>query len=258
MSGAMARRARWLGTLVLAVAALSVAGAPDALGQGAVAQYAPAGPVTLSPKQIFLLLFLMLGPIKILVPFSSMARDLDATARRQLATRAVLFSAAALGIAGLLGRTMLENFNMPPPVLALTGGLVLFLVALKTVMEQFSAGPRPADAPAASASRPDPRQLAITPLAFPTIVTPYGIAATIVFVTLAGEDIAAKLMIGGLILVILVLNWLAMVFAHVILRWMATALQVVAVVLSVTQIGIGLTVILRSLSEIGVFVLRTG
>ena len=65
-------------------------------------------------------------------------------------------------------------------------------------------------------------------------------------------------MIGGVILVILVVNWFAMVFAHVILRWLATPLQVPAVVLGVTQIGIGLTVILRSLSEIGVFVLRDG
>lgn len=253
----MPRRAPWLPWLVVATL-LAAAAAPDALAQAPATPDPADGQMRLSPKQIFLLLFLMLGPIKILVPFSSMARDMDATARRHLATRAVLFSAAALAIAGLLGRTMLENFNMPPPVLALTGGLVLFLVALKTVMEQFSSAPRPADTPEAPRHGADPKQLAITPLAFPTIVTPYGIAATIVFMALAGDDVATKLMIGGVILVILVVNWFAMIFAHVILRWLATPLQVLAVVLGVTQIGIGLTVILRSLSEIGVFVLRIG
>ena len=42
---------------------------------------------------------------------------------------------------------MLDNFNIPPPVLALTGGLLLFLVALQTVMHQFSgAGPQKSNA----------------------------------------------------------------------------------------------------------------
>jgi multiple antibiotic resistance protein len=256
MNHAAPGQARWRLGLALGVAIAIVAGATDAFAQAPAAQHATYGAIRLSPKQVFLLLFLMLGPIKILVPFRSMSRGLDAPARRRMATRGILFSAAALAIAGLLGRSMLENFNMPPPVLALTGGIVLFLVALKTVMEQFSAAPRPPDAP--DAAEADPRQLAITPLAFPTIVTPYGIAATIVFMALAGDDLGAKLMIGGVILVILAVNWVAMVFAHVILRWLATPLQVLAVVLGVTQIGIGLTVILRSLAEIGVFTLRNG
>jgi multiple antibiotic resistance protein len=207
---------------------------------------------------MFLLLFLMLGPIKILVPFVNLSRGLDCAERRRLATRAVVFSAAALAIAGLMGRSMLENFSMPPPVLALTGGIVLFLVALKTVLEQFSTVPRSTE-PLPVAARPsDWREVAITPLAFPTIVTPYGIAATIVFIALAGDDISAKLIVGGVVLLILAVDWLAMIFAHVLLRWLGTVLQVFAVVLGVTQIGIGLQVILRSLSEMGVFVLRAG
>lgn len=242
-----------LAVLVLAFTAWDMAAqAADASPPGGEAEE-----VRLGPKQMFLLLFLMLGPIKILAPFVTMSQGLDRADQRRLATRAVLFSAVALAIAGLMGRTMLENFNMPPPVLALTGGLVLFLVALKTVMEQFSASPRPAEPPPA-ASRPDLRKIALTPLAFPTIVTPYGVAATIVFVALAADDLGAKLMVGGVVLIILALDWLAMIFAHAILRWLATALQIFAVVLGVAQIGIGLQVILRSLSQMGVIVLRTG
>ena len=81
-------------------------------------------------RKVFLMLFLMLGPIKILVPFVDMTRGADLTFRRTLARRAILFSAAALALAGVLGRTMLENLAISLPVLALTGGVVLFLVAL--------------------------------------------------------------------------------------------------------------------------------
>ena len=90
-------------------------------------------------RKIFLMLFLMIGSIKILVPFVEITRGADRAFRRTLARRAILFSAAALALAGVLGRSMLENFEISLPVLALTGGLVLFLVALRTVL-QLSAG----------------------------------------------------------------------------------------------------------------------
>ena len=200
-------------------------------------------------KKIFALLFLMIGPMKILGPFVMMTRGADAHFRRQLATRAILFSAAALAIAGLMGQRMLQNFNIPLPILALTGGLVLFLVALQTVLEQFKRREPPAGA------KPD-LALAINPLAFPTIVTPYGIAAMIIFVSLVEGDTAAQLTIAALVSGILTLNWLAMLYAHVILKYAGTALQVFAVVLGVTQVALGLLIILQSLSTIGVFTLR--
>lgn len=202
-------------------------------------------------KKVFALLFLMIGPMKILAPFAMMTRGADAHLRRQLATRAILFSGAALAVAGLLGQRMLQNFDIPLQVLALTGGLVLFLVALQTVLEQFK---RP-DAPRGEATPPS-LAMAINPLAFPTIVTPYGIAAMIIFVALVEGDTMGQLTIAGLVALILALNWLAMLFAHVILKYAGTALQVFAVVLGVTQVALGLMIILQSLSNLGVFVLR--
>lgn len=202
-------------------------------------------------KKIFALLFLMIGPLKILGPFVTMTRGADATFRRKLATRAILFSGAALAIAGLLGQRMLQNFNIPLQVLALTGGLVLFLVALQTVLEQFK---RP-DAPRGEVQKPD-LAMAINPLAFPTIVTPYGIAAMIIFVCLVEGDPVAQATIAALVGAILLLNWLAMLYAHVILKYAGTALQVFAVVLGVTQVALGLMIILQSLNNLGVFVLR--
>jgi multiple antibiotic resistance protein len=229
--------------LGLCLAALPVVA--QAAGEAVAAQ-----PV-IGPKKIFVLLFLMLGPIKILVPFVNMTDGADAAFRHHLAGRAVLFSAAALALAGLVGRGMLANFNIPVAVLALTGGLVLFLVALQTVLQQSSGRVPP------STERPPPElKLAFSPLAFPIIVTPYGIAAIIVFVALAQDDGALKLAIVEVVALILLLDWLAMLFAHVILKWLGVVLQVFAVVLGVTQIALGLHVIIQSLGMIGLFVPR--
>ena len=206
----------------------------------------------LGPRRIFVLLFLMLGPVKILAPFVEMTRGADATFRLRLATRAILFSAAALILAGVLGRNILDNFKIPVPVLALAGGLVLFLVALQTLLEQFSASERP---------KHEPRTIDLglaAPLAFPIIVTPYGIAAIIIFVALAQHNDALKATVAGVTLAIVLMDWVAMLFAHVILKWLGTVLQVFAVVLGVAQVALGLQVILRSLSLIGVFTEHSG
>jgi len=64
---------------------------------------------------------------QIFTPFAVMTQGTDAQ----------MFSAAALLIAGLPGHRMLLNCNIPFPVLALTGGLVLFLIALQAVLRQF-------------------------------------------------------------------------------------------------------------------------
>jgi multiple antibiotic resistance protein len=206
----------------------------------------------ISAKKIFIMLFLMLGPIKILVPFVNLTRDADPVVRRRLATRAMLFSLAALAIAGLLGRNFLQNFEISVPVLALTGGLILFMVALRTVLEQSIPQARLKQEAISPGT-----DFALSPLAFPIIVTPHGIAAVIVFAALAQDDMSAKLTVASIVLVILFLDWLAMLFADAILKWTGTALQVFTVVLGVTQIALGLQIITHSLSMVGVFVERT-
>jgi multiple antibiotic resistance protein len=126
--------------------------------------------------------------------------------------------------------------------------LVLFLVALRTVLQQSTGTP----ASESLAAQPLDLKSAFAPLAFPTIVTPYGIAAVIVFATLAAGRDDAELMIVGMVLLILALDWVAMLFAETILRRIGVALQVFAVVLGVTQIALGLQVIVHSLCMIGV------
>ena len=196
-------------------------------------------------EMMFALLFLMLGPIKILGPFVAMTQHADARFRRRLATRAFLFSVAAVAIAAGIGRRMLASFAIPLPVLVLTAGLILFLVALQQVLSQYS-GPRPPER-----AEPPTLALAFNPLAFPTIVTPYGIAAVIIFMALA-PDITSTGMISGLVLLVLALDWVTMLIAHSVVRWLGGVLQLFGVVLSVTQVALGVHIILRSLGRLGI------
>jgi multiple antibiotic resistance protein len=71
---------------------------------------------------IFALLFLMLGPIKLLGPFAAATKDCNRIFRLRLATRAILFAAAAVSIAAALGQRMLDNFAIPVLVLQIAAG----------------------------------------------------------------------------------------------------------------------------------------
>jgi multiple antibiotic resistance protein len=92
---------------------------------------------------IFALLFLMLGPIKLLGPFAAVTKDCDRVFRFRLAAPAFLFSIGAVTLAASLGGRMLDNFAIPVLVLQIAAGLILFLVALPAVMQQHSAAHPP-------------------------------------------------------------------------------------------------------------------
>ena len=114
---------------VRAAAAQAAAAAQGAV-QAGMAQELP-------PVQIFTLLFLMLGPFKIIGPFAQLTKGADDRQAHRIAWLSIVFASAALLVAALLGSSILDSYRIPVPVMALAGGLILFLVALKNLLEQF-------------------------------------------------------------------------------------------------------------------------
>ena len=117
--------------------------------------------------QIFAFLFLMLGPFKIIGPFTKITQGADPLLIRQIAFRAIIFSSIALLLAAFLGARIMSNFNIPLPILAISGAMILFLVAILNIIKQFA----PISAQEENVVVPT-LNMAINPLAFPTIVTP--------------------------------------------------------------------------------------
>lgn len=190
--------------------------------------------------QIIMFLFLMLGPFKIIVPFAKITRNADAKLTRQIAFRAILFSSLALLLAGLLGRRILSNYGIPIPILALAGGIILFLVALLNVIQQFAPTDTQHEIEIPTLS------MAINPLAFPTIVTPYGIAALIVFLSIS-PDMNTQLMIAGIVVGIMVLNLIIMLITKYIFKILVVIFPILAAVLLVVQVALGLLIIYNQL-----------
>ena len=186
--------------------------------------------------QIFAILFLMIGPFKIIGPFAKITQGADKTLTRQIAFRATIFSSIALLLAAFLGERIMNNYNIPLPILAISGALVLFLVALLSIIKQFS----PATEQAENTLTPT-MKMAVNPLAFPTIVTPYGIAAVIVFLAMS-PDPGTKITVGIIVLGIMVLNLVVMLITRSIFKVLAIILPLLAAILGIIQVALGLMI----------------
>ncbi len=196
--------------------------------------------------QMFTYFMVMLGPIKLLGPFVKISHGLDAPATRLLAFKGFLYACLAGLAAVALGKSTLAKWDVGLPSLLIAAGLVLLLVALKSVLAQYDQQPVPSgDSPQASA-----KTLALSPLAFPVIITPYGIAAFILLDAASPPE--QNMVILGVFLAVMGLNLLAMLFAKPIIKYFATALTILGAVLGVLQVSLAVQMILLAFRMLGV------
>lgn len=199
-------------------------------------------------------LFLTLGPFKIIAPFAEMTRGRAPAFKRELALRGTLHAALGLLAAATAGAYALRKWEISVGALQLTAGLLLFLVALRAVMEQYGSGTPGSEAGESDPAATEPAsRLAISPLAFPTIVTPWGLAVLIILVTLRTGAPTLALQLFGVTVAVLAVNLLAMLGAERVLKvpFVGTGLAIVGMVLAVLQVALGVQAIAGALPMLG-------
>jgi len=150
----------------------------------------------------------------------------------------------------LVGGSLLDKYQISLNALRIAGGLVLLIAALNNIF----CGPRSAHAkPGATAA-----QIAATPLAIPVIVPAAGVAAILIFMMLAPENPGMWVAIGISLPVVMVLNFLVMYFIDLVMKMpgLMLILQVVGAMLVFIQVCIGVEIILRALTNLGLITVQ--
>lgn len=212
------------------------------LVMAAAAVAAPPPIYVLALADIFLLFFIMIGPIKALAAYATAAHGMEP--RQWTATAWKVFGVALVTtlVAGGVGGIMLNKWHIAPAVLQLAGGLVFLLVALQMVLAQY-ATPAP---PGGTAAPPTPAGR----LAFPVTIPAYGIAALIVLVALSGSA-DRYLWIMGLAILVLVLDLVTMLFIRSIMKTVGQLpLQILSAVLGMLQVALALQLITGAIRTI--------
>jgi multiple antibiotic resistance protein len=209
-------------------------------------QDAPELPDLLRLGAVFTLLFVTLGPIKILGPFAQLTRDMDEAKMKEVAVRAFVIALVAVIVGGFLGAVLVENWQISIAALTLAGGVIFFLVGLDLVLAQYQT---PSAAPPPLQAKP---MVAALRLAFPTVTTPYGIAAVIALLA-NSPDAARTASIIAILIVVMLANLLAMLYVRRIMGGVTVLiLQILGAVLGVLQVALAVQIMIRGLRMLGV------
>lgn len=185
--------------------------------------------------KLFPLLFNMMGPIGVIPAFAALTGEMDPKTRDAVARRAVLLSFCAMIVAVFLGAAMLDAWSIQNGSLILAAGLIVTLTALLPLIPGVAGGG--AQAPRAAAV--PPLQLALSPLAFPTIVTPRAVGVLVIFVAFFSST-QEKLAVLGVAALMLVLNYFGMRAAAWFMAKVGMApLLVLGAVFGVLQVALG-------------------
>lgn len=186
------------------------------------------------PK-LFTLLFMMTGPLRVVPAFAAFTPKLDAPTRNRLALRGALFAAVGVLLAVFMGAGLLKSWGASKEALTTVIGLLLLLTGLQSVIG-WPAAPTPTPPP--EGENLSLTRLALAPLAFPSILPPFGVGVLILFAAYF-PDVENQLKMVGLSLSLLVVDYVAMRYAQQILKAIGThTLQVLGAVFGVAQLAL--------------------
>jgi small neutral amino acid transporter SnatA (MarC family) len=168
-------------TLLLAMLALGAAAPAASAHAASAANFGPRTSGAWSFAEAFTFLFVTLGPLNVIGPFLAMTRGESTAFRRRVAFKSSLIAVSGLLVVAAIGGATLRAWGISVGALLLTGGAILVLVALRPVLAGYS--PRETASKSAFVAVPA-KELAFSPLAFPTIITPYGLALLVLLFTL--------------------------------------------------------------------------
>jgi multiple antibiotic resistance protein len=156
----------------------------------------------------FATIWTTIDPIGNVAIFAGLTASLTQAERRRTALRASLYAAVILVVAVVAGQIILDAIGIRLHSLKVAGGIILFLFALKML---FGGLDKPGSPEAG-------RDLAVFPLAVPSIAGPGAIMAVIVLTDNDVYTVPEQAQTGVVLLVVLLLTYILLRFSDFILR----------------------------------------
>ncbi len=155
-----------------------------------------------------LILWATIDPISTIVIFAGLTSKKSANRRRRIAIRAIMYSASILVGSAILGQFILIGMGISIISFQLAGGIVLFLFALQMIFGILQR----------EISHGNKGDIAVYPLAIPSIATPGAILAMIVLTDNHLFDIPTQMGTVLIAIFILAITYLLMIRSHRLLK----------------------------------------
>ena len=184
----------------------------------------------------FATIWTTIDPIGNVAIFAGLTAALTRVERRRTALRAVLYATVILVVAVVAGQIILDAIGIRMHSLKVAGGLILFLFALKML---FGGLDKPGSPEAG-------RDLAVFPLAVPSIAGPGAMMAVIVLTDNDVYTVPEQAETGVVLLLVLLITYIFLRFSDFILRVIgqqgaAVLVRVMGIILASLAVEIVLT-----------------
>jgi multiple antibiotic resistance protein len=201
----------------------------------------------ITPLFIFTVFMMTLGPIKTVPAFFAMTQNQAPDSARALALQGTMVATAVSIVIALVMTGVAASWRVSSDDLRIAGGILLF-AASREMIGQLG---RPTSPPQ---SATPPRHPAVTPLAIPIIVTPWGVAAILFFADLAYDDLKMSAIVVGMLLLVMLLNLIGMLLARqIIARVGMISFQVLGWILAVLQAAFAVDAVVTSARNLAPF-----
>ena len=157
----------------------------------------------------FVMIWTTIDPISTLALFAGLTASLTAAERRGIAQRATFYAAIILVVAVVIGQIVLDAMGIRLLSLKVAGGIILFLFGLQML---FGSASRE------TGSHEKGRDLAVFPLAVPTIAGPGAIMAVILLTDNDVYSVPEQIQTAVVLLVVLGLTYVLLLVSDAILR----------------------------------------
>ncbi|MBA3387230.1 MAG: MarC family protein [Chthoniobacterales bacterium] len=185
----------------------------------------------------FATIWTTIDPIGNVALFAGLTASLTRTERRRTALRASLYAAVILVVAVVAGQIILDAIGIRLHSLKVAGGIILFLFGLQMLFGRADANPGSPEAG---------RDLAVFPLAVPSIAGPGAMMAVILLTDNDVYTVPQQAQTGVVLLVVLLLNYILLLLSDLVLRVIgregaAILVRVMGVILASLAVEIVLT-----------------
>lgn len=157
-----------------------------------------------------LILWATIDPIGTMALFAAVTRNLDAAARRKTAFKAIAYATIILVACIVIGQVVLTAMGISLLSFQIAGGVILFIFGLQMVFGTGVAEDLPAKEPG--------HDIAVFPLAVPSIATPGAILAVILLTDNHIYAISTQAATTAVLLGVLSLTLIFMLAATAVLR----------------------------------------
>ncbi len=201
------------------------------------------------PLDAFMAILLTMGPLKVMLVYAQLTRDLDKAVRRRIALKTVIIALIVGLVFIALGKMMLDLFHFSIGSLMIAGGAILFIVGIGMVLAKGEEDHSETDR--------DPTQIATYPLALPMMATPVGIVVLTMLSAQYSEDTAILITLAIMLVGIMIINLVVLLFESSILKYIsADIINVAERILGILLTALAVQTILNGFVELGLITLK--